>query len=513
MYRFPVVALVLALTLPAAAAEKFDPEALARAVAPFVDAQTVGVAHVDLTRIDAVAFLDKVAEIGKLEAEEVEGPKRDLRGLLAGLTRTGAKDWYVVFSMADLPAQPPFIVVPLGAGADAKAMSRELEQAKLFGQGHAEALGHAVLGGSEKTLKRLRTLEPTARPDLAKAFAAAGDSAVQVLLLPAADTRRVIAELLPTLPAEIGGESTTPLTHDLRWAALGMDLTPNLALRLVIQSTDPAAARKLSGFLTRTRDALGRLAEVREILPDFARLAALLTPEVEGDRLVVSLTNKELLTVVPPLVLRTLQAVNQHTAANKLQKVVYAAHSYVDAHPQGRFPAVANFDKQGRPLLSWRVHLLPFLGENKLYQEFHLDEPWNSAHNKDLIARLPAVYQGPNPKLNREGKTVYLAPVGPAAAFTGGSEGLRLPADFPDGTSNTILLVEADDEHAVVWTKPDDLKYDPEHPQKGLGGHFVGGFLVALADGSVRFLRKTISVKTLQNAFNPNDGGVLGDDW
>src|SRR5258708_3795049 len=130
MCRFHLVALVLALALPAAAAEKYDPETLAKAVAPFVDAQTVGVAHVDLTRLDAVAFLDKVAEIGKLEAEEVEGLKRDLRGLLADLTRSGAKDLFVVFSMADLPTHPPFIVVPLAAGADAKAVGRELERAK-----------------------------------------------------------------------------------------------------------------------------------------------------------------------------------------------------------------------------------------------------------------------------------------------------------------------------------------------------------------------------------------------
>src|SRR5438067_13104920 len=105
MHRFPALALVLALALPAAAAEKFDPEALAKAVAPFVDAQAVGVAHADLTRIDAAALLDKVAEIGKLEAEQMEGPKRDLRGLLADLTRAGAKDLFVVVGMSDLPPQ------------------------------------------------------------------------------------------------------------------------------------------------------------------------------------------------------------------------------------------------------------------------------------------------------------------------------------------------------------------------------------------------------------------------
>src|SRR3712207_2423045 len=105
-------------------------------------------------------------------------------------------------------------------------------------------------------------------------------------------------------------------------------------------------------------------------------------------------------------------------------------HNYHDAH--GHLPAVANFDPRGRPLLSWRVHLLPFLNEEKLYKEFHLDEPWDSEHNKKLIPRMPRVYQGPNRGLNAAGKTIYLAPVGEAAAFPGGPKGVRFPAAFPD---------------------------------------------------------------------------------
>jgi hypothetical protein len=123
------------------------------------------------------------------------------------------------------------------------------------------------------------------------------------------------------------------------------------------------------------------------------------------------------------------------------------------------------------------------------------------------------IYQGPSRKLNAEGKTIYLLPVGQGAAYKDGPEGPRMPADFPDGTSNTILIVEADDAHAVPWTKPDDLPYDAEHPQRGLGGHLHGGFVVGMADGSVRFVRNTISKATLQRAFNPADGGVLGSDW
>ncbi|HMC89933.1 MAG TPA: DUF1559 domain-containing protein, partial [Gemmataceae bacterium] len=73
--------------------------------------------------------------------------------------------------------------------------------------------------------------------------------------------------------------------------------------------------------------------------------------------------------------------------ANNLKQLGLALHNYHDTY--GRFPAVANFDKDGKPLLSWRVHLLPFLDEGQLYREFHLNEPWDSAHNKKLVSRLP----------------------------------------------------------------------------------------------------------------------------
>src|SRR6202011_6136565 len=102
-------------------------------------------------------------------------------------------------------------------------------------------------------------------------------------------------------------------------------------------------------------------------------------------------------------------------------------------------------------------------------KEFHLDERWDSEHNKALIARMPDVFRAPaaNPKLAADGKTTYLAPVGEATMFPAG-RGVRL-AEVTDGTANTIQFVHADDDRAVVWTKPDDLQYDAKDPWKGLG--------------------------------------------
>jgi hypothetical protein len=181
-----------------------------------------------------------------------------------------------------------------------------------------------------------------------------------------------------------------------------------------------------------------------------------------------------------------------------------AWHNYHDVHRH--FPTAVSFDTEGQKTrLSWRVHLLPYLEQNELYSQFHLDEPWDSAHNRQLIARMPAVYRPINVKLAAEGKTRLVAPVGAATLMPGSSKEVGF-ADVTDGSSNTIMLVETDDEHAVVWTKPDDLEIDLSKPLAGLAVRLPGGVLVLMADGAAQFLRTSIAPDTLAALFT-RDGG------
>jgi hypothetical protein len=512
MYRISAVMLTVSLVLPAAAADKFDVDARASAVAPFVDSQTVGIAHVDLSRIDVDVLLDWAVEIGRLDKKELEDFRREWRGWLSDLTKAGGKDLYIVLSLADLPMEPPLVVVPLAEGVDAEAVRRAIGRIPVFKQLPFEKSDHALVGGSEAARKRLRSAKPAARPELAKAFAAAGDTTAQLVLLPTPDTRRIIDELIPALPTQLGGGSTRPLTHGFLWAAIGVDLPPKPSLRYTVQTPDADAARALKEWRARLLKAVAEQREVRDFLPGIGLLAEVFAPRVEGDRLTLTVGDAVLKTFLPPLVRHVYQDAQHRVMVNKLKQLGIAIINYGDTN-KSRLPAVGNFDKQGKPLLSWRVHVLPFLNQQELYRQFHLDEPWDSPHNKKLLARMPAVYQGPNLKLNAEGKTIYLLPVGKDAAFKDGPEGPLFPKDFPDGTSNTIFIVEGDDAHAVPWTKPEDLKIDPEHPERGLGGHLHDGFLAALADGSVRIISKAISKTTLQRGFNPADGMPLGADW
>jgi hypothetical protein len=148
------------------------------------------------------------------------------------------------------------------------------------------------------------------------------------------------------------------------------------------------------------------------------------------------------------------------------------------------------------------------VGEEKLYKEFHLDEPWDSDHNKKLIARIPGVYQSANRKLTAAGKTRYLVPLGKATIFPG-NQPVSIK-DITDGTARTIMIVEAIESRAVIWTRPEDLKVDPKKPLAGLVDKSKD-FQVLFADTSVRFLQAGIDPKTLWALFTRNGGEALGE--
>jgi hypothetical protein len=218
--------------------------------------------------------------------------------------------------------------------------------------------------------------------------------------------------------------------------------------------------------------------------------------------LAVAASAPVLVALLLPAVQSARGAARSASSTNNLKQIALAIHNYHDA--KRSLPPACKADKDGKPLLSWRVLILPFLEENELYKQFHLDEPWDSENNKPLIARIPDVYKSPNSKVSGEGKTNYLTVRGPHSMFPG-DKALAFK-DVPDGLSHTIMTVEANDDKAVIWTKPDDFQYDEEKPLDGLGGMQPGAFLVGFGDGSVRRLPSTIDPKTL-NALFTRDGG------
>ena len=204
-----------------------------------------------------------------------------------------------------------------------------------------------------------------------------------------------------------------------------------------------------------------------------------------------------------PAVQKVREAASRTQDSNNLKQLGLAMHGYHDSF--GKLPAAAICDKQGKPLLSWRVAVLPFIEQDNLYKQFKLDEPWDSDHNKKLIPLMPKTLMSPlSPQ--QTGMTHYVVLTGKSAMFSV-TEG-RLLASITDGTSNTAMIVEA--AQPVEWTRPQDLVYDDRKPVPKLLSGPNGGSNVAMGDGSVRFLRTVgIDEKVLRAMMTANGGEVL----
>jgi hypothetical protein len=192
------------------------------------------------------------------------------------------------------------------------------------------------------------------------------------------------------------------------------------------------------------------------------------------------------------------EAGDRATDMNKLKQIGVAMHNYHDTH--------RTFPGGGQSQLSWRVHILPFVGHAALYQQFHINEPWNSQHNMALIPLMPDIYRRPGSGA-APGKTNYVGIDGPGGIMENGG-GKRIP-DITDGVSNTILVTEVLDHAAVTWTQPIDYRYNPSNPLGDLGG-WNGGFHALFADGSVRFLARVVNPQTLLGLFTRNGNEPIG---
>jgi len=209
---------------------------------------------------------------------------------------------------------------------------------------------------------------------------------------------------------------------------------------------------------------------------------------------------EQLPTLLKPAMEKAAEAAKQSVRKNNLKMIGLAFHNHHSIHES--FPAIdSNGTAEGKASgLSWRVHLLPMLGDDVLYEEFHLDEPWDSDHNKTLIEKMPE-YLGEN----AEGKTRFHVFTGEKTPFPADAEqGVKL-RDILDGSSNTILVVEAGEDKAEIWTKPSGLEFNEDNPIAALGE--VGdAFFALFADGSVRPISAEIDAANLSRLIQHQDG-------
>jgi hypothetical protein len=507
---FLSIPMALLLTVAAPTAEQAA-STKAATIAPLVGEEVAVVVHIDLTKWDTQTFFRRV--LGKLaEEDELSAGTKLVDDSVAALKTAGAKDLFLLLDPADFPGLPA-AVVPLMDGADAKAIATVLSggaRRNPFRWPATETIRGAVVAGTPAGLASIRNAALKARPELSAAMAVGGDNPIQVAIMPSTTQRRSIEESMTVLPRQLGGGPVTTLTQGLSWISLTLAFEPKPVIRAVVQAKDLDSTKALMNL---AQDGLDFLASSSRSDPALAPLATAISqmkPQAQGDRITLETDLEKTAELVAVPIRQAREASRRSQCTNNLKQIGLAMHNYLSAH--GTFSPAFTKSPDGKPLLSWRVHILPYLEQQALYDEFHKDEPWDSPHNKALIARMPAVYHCPSgsPTPAKEGKTSYLTPRGPATVFPG-AEGVKIQ-DITDGTSNSILVMDASDDVAVIWTKPDDWEMPVEFKVQSLFGHHPKGTNFGLADGSVRFIKETTPPKLLRELMTRNGGEIISWD-
>jgi hypothetical protein len=209
----------------------------------------------------------------------------------------------------------------------------------------------------------------------------------------------------------------------------------------------------------------------------------------------------------------------KHDAAqvseNNLRQVALACLNFESVH--GRFPSNM-IDSNEKPLLSWRVAILPYLEAKELYDKFRHDEPWNSEHNIALAAEMPDVFSSPG--FDNKLKTLIQGLDATGTVFESGKKVTF--GQMTDGSSNTILCVESGEKEAVIWTKPQDLDQGTKLDDLFRFNGFVTKQVdestrmvvckksaIVRCDGSTGWIRSDAKQDDVENAIRMNDGQVV----
>ena len=381
--------------------------------------------------------------------------------------------------------------------------------------------------------------EPAKVSPFAAAFAAADQGDDLIAMIDVSQVRALIGMGLnqADIPPELA--SLKQLPNLVKFIELRLNLSRPAPSSLIITANDEADAEKLVAIGDEMKKLVGKqwaAESQRQIASDdpveqasgrySQRLSRLIEERVqiqrEGDQLIIfrsdltgqggnpmvaTATIGVLVALLLPAVQAAREAARRNASMNNMKNIVLALLNHEAA--KKTYPAYANFDAAGKPLLSWRVHILPFIEQEALYKQFRMDEPWDSEHNKQLIPLMPALFLDPSSRLSpADGKTHYVGVLGEGRLFDGSAQGRKM-ATIMDGTSNSIAFVQTGDAGAVTWTKPQDWQPDADDLMKPFDRLHPGGFLASFCDGHTTFITDDVDPSVFKALLTVNGEEVV----
>lgn len=356
--------------------------------------------------------------------------------------------------------------------------------------------------------------EETASTAVKELFASAlgGESefAIQISAALPAYFRESFLELKPALPEFIPADGFYAFLENVDSTSVG--LTPeSLALRIEMACQDEMSAQKMIQEIPELTDSLPKMF-ARLIPPDIITLefASLIRPTLEDSRVIIETNSTQSAEILNALK-RGLGAMREQArkaqALNTLKQLIVGIMNY-EAQYGSLPPGTRLTNDDGTQRFSWRVHILPFIGQEALYEQFHLDESWDSPHNLKIAEQMPQMFDLPmKATMTQPGHTCIVVPSGAESSFP--QDRIVKYSGIWDGTSNTMGILIVRSEHSVPWTAPleYDFAADPNHEQPLIHD---GKIPTVFLDGAVHEIPMDISPE-LWRALITSAGGEVVD--
>jgi type II secretory pathway pseudopilin PulG len=221
-----------------------------------------------------------------------------------------------------------------------------------------------------------------------------------------------------------------------------------------------------------------------------------------------------LVALLLPAVQAARTAARQVQSQNNARQILLALHNYHETYQT--FPPAFIADKDGKPMTSWRVLILPFVEQQGLHSQYDFSKPWDSPENMAVAQNMPEIYRSPLDDANNAQNrlhTSYMFFAGKGSVFEKSPVTI---GSITDGTSNTLVLAEVNNT-GVIWTQPTDLDAeqldfvirDMKNAKPGqLNTASPRGMNVGMMDGSVRVLPMSTNPADIKSAVNPADGMI-----
>ncbi|QDT11871.1 DUF1559 domain-containing protein [Planctomycetes bacterium K23_9] len=445
----------------------------------YVDHSTIAVAEINLERI-AAANLTKAFELFpkiQLGKSNVVDATALMQAAIKQIRSASAKRLYVITSLSSFQEGGPLIVIPCQnpAAVDGvvQNLAKDSDQANWLRTMVSE---DALLLGPQLTLDRSKAVKPVERIVLMSRISKRDSFDHSLSIHLPEETRAELAALWPDVAPASWPLKFSPrqVMQDAEHASVSWSLMEMPRMSAQVLGSDESAAKRLETLIK----------EAVELRPELKQSVSV---SVDKRRVNLNVSSEQfpklLSQVVSPVVAKN----DRMSRMSDVKQVLLAFHNFHSAYKY--IPARCWTDKASKPLLSWRVAVLPFMNQQAIWQEMDRTQAWDSDQNRPFSETVIPAYSGIRPDPKQPHSTRLRAPVFPGSAWHGEGEPKRF-RDVIDGLSNTIAVIVAPPEAATPWASPEPWIISTDDPMKDVFGD-QDEVIVARFDGSIQVIKKT----------------------